>query len=284
MIFYIEINNYSIEVYVIIVSMRTTPKHYFLILLLSNISFAADDLIYINDFEDVTFCRNTPLLVENFDINTITGWNGLWQESGTSIDIAEVVNNEGRLVPLASNSPYSLARIYHPLVNAVDVEANFTFEFENASRQGMGLYVRSNGGHLVNTNPRGEGYVVFIERFSSNQSRLGLWYEHNGIETAFVREPEISPGVFYDFIDGVTYQVLFQVFQEDLSHTRLRAKIWEDGTPQPNDWGVSVLDDYIPLQNTSGAVAVDSFNSQSTGIINDGIRVDSIKIYGKCQF
>jgi len=244
--------------------------------------WVAGDVIFINGFEQ-NACSQETLFEENFNIPNKLNWPNTWQESGTSIELAEVINNEGRLIPLASNSPYSLARIYHPLSNATDVEATFSFVFENASSQGIGLYVRSNGGHLNNTDPSGQGYVVFIERFMGNQSRLGLWYEHNGIETSFIREPEISPGVFYDFQDNVKYNVKFQVFQEDISTTRLRAKIWQDGSIEPVSWGVSVTDDYAPLQNISGHIAIDSYNTQSNGTITDAIRIDDILIKTICE-
>lgn len=182
----------------------------------------------------------------------------MWQESGNSIEVAEIINNQGRLVPLASNSPYSLARIYHPLDNAVDVEALFSFEFENANSQGIGLYVRSNGGHLVNTNPQGQGYVIFIERFSGT-SRFGLWYEHNGIETVLQRVSQNPDSNSYDFLDNTQYNVRFHVFQTDANNTQLRARIWLDGNVEPNYWDVNFIDNYVPLQTTAGSVAVDSF-------------------------
>ena len=239
------------------------------------------DIIFENGFE-LQSCNQAELLNEDFNKSDQIGWNGMWQESGSSIDVAEIINNQGKLTPLASNSPYSLARIYHPLNNAIDAEVNFSFEFEDAASQGLGMYLRGNGGYLENTIPPGQGYAVFIERFTG-QSRLGLWYEHNGIETAFVREPLMPTGIAYDFINNIIYHVRFQVFQEDTNNTRLRAKIWQDGNTEPTQWGVNVSDDYAPLQNTPGAVVVDSFNSQSSGQILQAIIVDNIVVKKLCN-
>jgi hypothetical protein len=252
-----------------------------MLILISGFCVSGEDIVFNNGFEQPS-CNQAALLNEDFNISDQLNWTGLWQESGKSIELAEIINNEGRLVPLASNSPYSLARIYHPLVNAIDVEVTFSFEFENATRQGVGVYVRSNGGHLVNTNPVGQGYAVFIERFSNDQSRFGLWYEHNGIESVLTRTAQMPSGMPYDFLDETKYQVKFQVFQEDMNNTRLRAKIWRNGNSEPTQWHITTLSNYTPLQNTVGGVAVDSFNTQSTGSIIDGIRVDDIVIKNIC--
>jgi hypothetical protein len=128
----------------------------------------------------------------------------------------------------------------------------------------------------------GQGYAVFLERFVGDQSRLGLWYEHDGIETPFVREPEISPGVFYDFLNNTQYNVKFQVFQENLTTTRLRAKVWLNGLAEPSDWGVTHSDDYAVLQNLADGIAVDSFNTQSNDTITTGIEIDDIVISRLC--
>lgn len=260
---------------------------YFLTLLFISMAFNIDaqELIFNSGFEAGEMppsCVQTTLLNENFDVPDQQDWAGLWQESGNSIDVAEIINNQGRLVPLASNSPYSLARIYHPLSNAIDVEVTYSFEFENAASQGVGLYVRSNGGHLVNTNPQGQGYVIFIERFSGT-SRFGLWYEHNGIETVLQRVSQNPDSTSYNFIDNTRYNVRFHVFQIDANNTQLRARIWLSGDIEPNYWDVSIIDNYAPLQGTAGAVAVDSYNSQSTGMITDGIKIDDIVIKNLCN-
>jgi len=245
-------------------------------------SYAGSDETVFEDGFELIQCISETVYTENFNIANQNAWPFDWQESGTSIEVAEVLNNQGRLVPLASQSPYSLGRIDHPL-NEVNLDVTFSFEFEDATNQGIGFYVRSNGGFLVNTNPMGQGYAVFLERFASDQSRLGLWYEHDGIETAFIREPEISPGVFYDFLNNTQYNVRFQVFQESATHTRLRAKVWLDGTTEPSAWGVSHLDDYAVLQNLPGSIAVDSFNTQSNGVITTGIKIDQIVVSRLCN-
>jgi gluconolactonase len=255
-----------------------------LLLLVSHSVVAGDDLIFYSGFELLpAACEQTIVFEDDFNRADQSDWGVDWQESGNSIELAEVLNNEGRLVPLASNTPYSLARIIHSVEDVVDLDMSFSLVFENASNQGIGFYARGNGGYLVHTDPMGEGYAVFIERFASNESRIGLWYEDDGIEIPFIRQPLMPSGQPYDFIDGIKYDVRFQVFQEDASNTRLRAKIWQNGTVEPTEWGVSLSDDFAPLQNVAGAIAVDSFNTQSAGTITDGIRVDDIVVKNLCN-
>ncbi len=255
-----------------------------LFLWVSHAVVAGDDLIFYSGFEPLpVLCEQSTVFSDDYNRANQIDWGVDWQESGTSIELAEVIDNEGRLVPLASNSPYSLARIMHLIEDVVDVEATFSLTFENASNQGIGFYVRSNGGYLVNTIPTGQGYAVFIERFAGNESRIGLWYENDGIEIPFIRQPLMPSGIPYDFLDEVKYNVRFQVFQEDAINTRLRAKIWPSDSVEPIEWGVSLIDDFAPLQNTAGAIAIDSYNTQSNGSITDGIRVDDIVVKNLCN-
>lgn len=236
--------------------------------------------IFKDSFETLV-CVEEVVYEENFNLVDQTGWPGMWQESGNSSEVIEVSNNQARLIPISPASPYPLARMKHPLSEA-NVEATFSLVFEDATSQGVGFYVRSNGGYLTHTNPMGQGYAVFIERFSNDESRLGLWYEHDGDETAFIRQPEISAGVFYDFIDETKYLVKFQVFQETPTTTRLRAKIWQDGLTEPVDWGVSHLDNYPVLQNLADGIAIDSFHTSTSLTITDAIRIDDIVITRIC--
>ena len=64
---------------------------------------------------------------------------------------------------------------------------------------------------------------------------------------------------------------------------RYRARLWLSGDIEPNYWDVSIIDNYAPLQGTTGVVAVDSFSSQSTGMITDGIKIDDIVIKNLCN-
>jgi hypothetical protein len=88
--------------------------------------------------------------------------------------------------------------------------------------------------------------------------------------------------VLYDFLNNTKYNVRFQVFQESLTQTRLRAKVWLNGSTEPSEWGVSHLDDYAVLQNLAGSMAVDSFNTQSNGTITTGINIDDIVVSRLC--
>lgn len=247
----------------------------------SIVTFAGlTELVFDDSFESIT-CSAEIVFQEDFNTANQTGWPAMWQESGVSSELIEVINNQGRLVPLASNSPYSLARVKHPLAE-INVEVNFTFVFEDGTNQGLGFYVRSNGGYLTHTNPMGQGYAVFIERLAGDQSRLGLWYEHDGIETALIRQHQMSAGVFYDFTDETPYHVKFQVFQASPIATRLQAKIWQVGSAEPVLWGVSELSNYPVLQNLADGIAIDSYNNQSSGTITDAIRIDDIVITRIC--
>lgn len=244
-----------------------------ILLLLLNKSYG-DDVIFINGFEALA-CTPEIVLTEDFNVSDQFDWGGMWQESGDEVDVVEISSQEGRLIPLASN--YSLARIYHPLVET-DVEVTFSFVFENGATQGVGFYVRSNGGYLQQTNPTGQGYAVFLERFSG-QPRLGLWYENNGQEISFIRN--FDPN--YELFDEIKYSVRFHVFQEDANTTRLRARVWQSDATEPTIWQVSLTDNFVPLQNTSGGIAVDSWSTQTSGQITNAIRIDDIVVTKLCQ-
>ena len=244
-----------------------------LILVSSNVS-AGVEAVFSDGFEIIT-CTPEVLFEENFNGANQNNWGGLWQESGNEVDVAEVLNQEGRLIPVASN--YALARMVHPL-NERDVESTFSFVFEDGATQGIGFYVRSNGGYLQQTTPTGQGYAVFLERFTG-QPRLGLWYENDGNEISFVRD--FDPA--YQLLDGIKYSVRFQVFQEDASNTRLRARVWQADLIEPSIWHVSLTDNFLALQNTAGSMAVDSWSTQTSGQILNAIRIDDIVVTRLCQ-
>ena len=239
-----------------------------------------EDVIFISGFESCNpqseCCVRTVLFSESFPDGNHSSWGGGWSLPGFAVEAEEVVNGEGRFLPVASG--YSLARIYHPL-DAQDVEVNFTVVFENAVTQGVGFYVRGNGGYLTHTNPTGQGYAVFIEKFNNSMAGLGLWYENDGSEIPFIRDYSQN----YELNDEVSYRVRFQVYQLNPTETRLRAKLWPEGQSEPIDWHVTHVDDFAPLQNTSGQLAVDSWSTQQVGTISAGTRLDDIEITQLCN-
>ena len=241
-----------------------------------NYCHADDDLIFKNDFEFNSCIAGEILFQEDFTADNFTNWNGYnqWQTAGNEVALAEIINNQARLIPHASS--YSLARMVHPIANQ-DAEVTFSLYFENAASQGVGFYLRSNGGYLQQTNPTGQGYGVFIERFTG-QAGIGLWYENNGNEISFIRDYDPS----YQISDETEYRVRYQVFQESLTTTRLRARFWQAGTVEPTIWHVSYVDDFTELQNTSGGILVDSWSTQQNGNISDAIRVDTIELTQLC--
>ncbi len=241
---------------------------------------AGGDLIFTNGFEpcnpQAECCAGAVLFTEMFADGNHSSWGGGWDLPGFAVEEEEVVNGEGRFLPVASG--YSLARIYHPL-DAQDVEVNFTVIFENAVTQGVGFYVRGNGGYLGQTNPTGQGYAVFLEKFNAGMAGLGLWYENDGSEIPFIRDYSQD----YQLNDEIPYRVRFQVYQLNPTETQLRAKLWPEGQAEPVDWQVSYVDDFAPLQNTSGELAVDSWSTQQTGTITTGTRLDDIQITQLCN-
>jgi hypothetical protein len=252
------------------------------LLLVTRVS-AGDDIIFINGFDpcDPKFscCQGTVLFSEAFAQSPASTWGGQWQTPGFEVEVEEVVNGQGRLVPVSSG--YSLARLGHPLA-VVNAEASFTLYFEDATSQGIGFYLRANGGYLQQTMPAGAGYAVFIEKFRQDngqpQPGLGLWYEHNGIESPLLIDFDQA----YELLDETAYQVRFQVLQLNPAETRLRARLWPAGAPEPDTWPVSVVDDYAPLQATAGQLAVDSWSTTQQGTINVGTRVDDLVIRQLC--
>ncbi|MGJ8663591.1 MAG: SMP-30/gluconolactonase/LRE family protein [Marinicella sp.] len=241
---------------------------------------AGDDVIFISGFEscnpELECCANHILFNESFPDGDHGSWGGDWLLPGFEVESEEIVNGQARFRPISSN--YSLARIVHPL-QVQDVEVNFTLYFEHAETQGIGFYVRSNGGYLNQTFPTGEGYAVFVEKFVSNTPGLGLWYERDGAEISFIRDYSQD----YELNDETPYRVKFQVYQLTDTTTQLRAKLWALGDSEPADWQVEHIDDYMPLQNTPGHFFLDSWSTQQAGEIIPATRVDDIEIKQLCN-
>jgi len=91
----------------------------------------------------------------------------------------------------------------------------------------------------------------------------------DGVETrfAFVQGP-------VPFTAGTTYHFRFQVVQLTATSTRLRGKVWPDGTAEPITWTIETTDGTAVLQNVSGSLAFDEYNYAGTAhVFADSLRV-----------
>lgn len=203
---------------------------------------------------------------ETFPGTDDTPWPARWTVLGGTAAQSQK-SGLGRLVPIAS--PYSLARL-GTTAGARDIEVTFQLQFENLAMQGVGYYVRQNGGWLRNTATHGQGYAVFVEGFRG--SRLGVWKEVDG------QEIEILPftGFATSFQSGVLYQVRFRVTQDTPTQTRLQARLWVAAQAEPTAWQLDTTDATPSLQNLSGGMAVDSYSTQTTGTITAATLIDNI--------
>lgn len=195
-----------------------------------------------------------------------TTWPARWTVLG-GVAAQSQQGGRGRLVPMTSL--YSLARM-GTTAGARDVDVTFQLQFENFAAQGIGYYVRQNGGWLRNTATHGQGYAVFVEGFRG--SRLGVWREIDG------QEQEIQPYTAFStaLASNVLYQVRFRVTQSTATTTRLQARLWVAGQSEPATWLIDTTDTTASLQNISGGMAVDSYSPQTTGMITTATFVDNI--------
>jgi len=201
-----------------------------------------------------TAACGAAVYAEDFTGGNGDPWPAPWTAIG-SVDVADIQTNRARFRPTLSG--YSLARLYAP-VAATDVEARFTVEFEDIGQQGVGFYVRQNGGYLQDTMPHGEGYAVFVEGFRGFQG-IGVWREIDG------NEQQILIDMGQTIADGTRYRVRFQAFQADAGTTVLRAKMWPEAGAEPSGWAVETTDASPDLQGVSGGIAADSWSSIISG-------------------
>lgn len=191
---------------------------------------------------------------ESFDVADGQPWPAPWTDLG-GVALADVQGGRGRLVPVVSG--YSLARIGVPL-DCTDAEATFSFEFTDATTQGVGFYVRQNGGYLQSTTPTGLGYAAFAENFRTPVG-IGAWREIGGSEEQL---EAIEP---FAIETGVVYRVRLRVTQDGSTRTLVQVKIWRDGEAEPEAWQVERTDDTPELQRLSGGIAVDAWSSLTAG-------------------
>lgn len=240
---------------------------------------ALAETIFSEGFEGGDLCAWSAavggafLYSESFDGADSDPWPAPWTAIG-SVALADLEGGRARFRPTPSS--YSLARLYAP-VTTQNVEVRFTLVFEDVGSQGVGFYVRQNGGYLNQTFPAGQGYAVFVEGFRG--PGIGVWREVGGTETSI----QILFDAALDFQDGVAYRVRFRVEQIDGSTTMLRAKVWPVAQAEPANWHVEVTDSTPELQGIAGGMALDSWSDiQAPGSIVAHTLVDDIEIEGLC--
>ncbi|MEZ4430487.1 MAG: hypothetical protein R3A51_22655 [Nannocystaceae bacterium] len=193
-------------------------------------------------------------LVEGFaGIPDGAPWPAPWVEAG-GVEVADVQGERGRLRPQLTS--YSLARMFAPL-DCVDFEVTFTFMFSDDTTQGVGFYVRQNGGYLHQSDPPGQGYASFTESFR-DPAGIGLWREVTG------NEENLPPVVPQPIAAAVQYAVRLRVTQQD-GFTLLQTRIWPMNQAEPAQWQVERMDSFDALQGTSGGVAIDAWSSLQQG-------------------
>jgi len=208
---------------------------------------------------------------ENFSGTNGDAWPSGWSiTSGAATLAVDIQNNRGHLSSNSYdglNSNTALTRVYNSSVNLQSADVVFTVRFENFSSQGVGFYLRQNGGYLTDSVTNGQGYGVFLE---GNSNDFGLWYELNGVEIKItgVYNPPIT------ILDDTEYQIRYQVEQININDTIQRAKIWLITNSEPASWNIETTTSIANLQNISGGIAVDLFNYSGT----DSVYLDDISV------
>lgn len=220
-------------------------------------------------FDDSYECATSH--VEGFDVDG--PWPAQWNGNGANA-LADVSGGMARLRPFATG--YSLARMVAPIATR-DVEVTFAFRMEDQSTQGVGFYVRQNGGYLTQTATHGEGYAVFVAGGWYDQP-MGVWKEDNGVEIRLAA----SSGVAFP-LSNTLYRVRFRVTQTAPGATTLQARFWPDGQAEPAAWQAQATDATASLQNLTAGIAVDSWSTyRNPAIIAGHTFVDDIALTILC--
>ncbi len=225
-------------------------------------------------------CGGT-VYTQSFTASDGDPWPAGWVEVGpegppssSSVAVGDIESGRGRLQPVPSG--YSLARIVGPQA-PMDAEALLTVEFEDLDTQGIGFYMRHNGGYLDQDTPTGGGYGVFVEGFRGFHG-IGVWREVNGVEQSILIDNGLG------LTNGVPYRVRYRVHQVDAFNTRLQARIWPASDPEPLSWHVDTTDATPALQGITGAILVDSWSEiQSPNPISMHTFVDDIEVKEICN-
>lgn len=193
---------------------------------------------------------------ESFDGGDSASWPAPWYEGNASILLADVFDGQGQL----SGATQEVSRMIMPGFDESNVEVEFSVVFDDYESQGVGFYVRQNGGVLDQTVTPGQGYNVYVE--GGFQHNFGFWREVDGVESPVI-EQSIEDRAY---ASGVPYRVRFQCFTQD-GQTRLRGRIWAESEAEPDTWLLDVFDDTPQLQGLSGSFAVDMYNYVGLGTV-----------------
>ena len=207
------------------------------------------DEIWLDGFE--AGCGNL-LYSEGFGLADNSAWPAPWVASG-NVALSDIQQMRARLRP--NPTGYSLARMHAPIDNR-NVEVRFSLRMEDLTTQGVGFYVRQNGGYLTQTVPNGQGYAAFVEGTFRGQPGVSVWKEQAGNEIQLQHAAAPVPPL----TAGTDYRARLQVLQLDPLTTRVRAKLWLASGSEPAAWQASVDDTTSVLQNLSGGIAVDSWS------------------------
>ena len=181
-------------------------------------------------------------------------WPSPWLVEG-GVAVADVQGGEGRLQ--AEIQGYSLARMgVH--IDCDEVDASVTFRFSDGNTQGAGLYGRTNGGYLRETDPPGEGYAAFSELFR-NPGAIGAWREVEGEEQLIQGSEDIPLEA------NVNYRMRLRITQVDAINSLVQGKIWRLGDSEPTEWTVERTDNTASLQGVGGGIALDAWSSDPVG-------------------
>ena len=196
-------------------------------------------------------------LIYSEDFTGIDGapWPAPWTDIGGT-ETADILGNRARFRPLISG--YSLARMYMP-GTSTNIDGLLTAEWGDFATQGMGFYFRQNGGYLQQTVTHGQGYAAFVEGFRGDG--VGVWKEIDGVEI----DLSINFGLSLDILSGVPYHIRFRMYQVDASSTRLLARVWPVGDPEPATWDRDYIDNDPLLQNVSDGFVLDAYSSLTMG-------------------
>ncbi len=235
------------------------------------VTACSNELVFAHGFENGELA--IPSYFEDFTLDDGAMWPEPWVVSGNT-NVIDIQSGEARLSPNPTN--YSLARVF-AAVETGDVELKFAFRMEDATTQGVGFYVRQNGGYLDQTMTAGEGYGVFVEGSFRGLQGIGVWREVAG------SEEQIAHSIPLMLESGVSYQVRFRVHQLNANSTQLQAKFWEVGSVEPAQWQVSGQDSTPSIQNVTGGIAVDSWSSITAGPISSHTFVDTIEVESLCN-
>jgi hypothetical protein len=242
------------------------------IVLLPGAAAAGDvDILLLDGFE--SGCGNL-IYSQAFALPDSSAWPAEWSVLG-NVAAADIQQSAARLRP--GPTSYSLARMGADIVTR-NVEVRFTLRLEDAGTQGVGFYVRQNGGYLQDTVPRGQGYAAFAEGSFRGTPGIGVWREVDG------EEQQIGHQFPYPMVAaGIDYRVRFQVMQSAPTQTLVQAKLWPDGDPEPFGWQASATDTTTALQNLDGGIAIDSWSSIGTpDPISAYTFVDNLELISLC--